>query len=181
MTLVTIEEMNTRFEQLLQSEGFETSVIQLSDTEYPGRVAENPYFAVAFQPFATWSSLVDSATTVEMDLSNRVEQPTTKTWDTYLLLACQESIAGAEELDQLVKIQYDIKRMRKLVMPGVGERLLKVDQLIRPFVALTAIQRKSALRDPLAALAAKLTNKPAEREFIERAITLFREGRPIDE
>lgn len=181
MTMVTIEEMNSRFEQLLKSEGFETSAIKLADTEYAGRLAENEYFAVVFQPYSTWAALVGSASTVELDLSNRIEAPSTKSWDTYLLLACQESIAGSEELDQLVRIQYDIDRMRKLVMPGVGDAILKVDELVRPFLSLKTIQRQSLMRDPLGALEAKLSAKPVDRDFLSRAIALFKEGRPIDD
>lgn len=181
MTMVTIEEMNSRFEQLLKNEGFETSAIKLEDTEYSGRLAENPYFAVVFQPYSTWVSLVGSAGAAELDLSNRIEAPSTKSWDTYLLLACQEAIAGSDELDQLVRLQYDIKRMRKLVMPGVGAALLKVDELVRPFLSLKTIQRRSTMRDPLAALAARLSTRPIDHDFLSRAIALFKEGRSIDD
>lgn len=181
MTMVTIEEMNSRFEQLLKDEGFQTSTIKLADTEYSGRLAENAYFGVVFQPYSTWISLVGSASTAELDLSNRIDVPSTKAWDTYLLLACQESITASDELDQLVRIQYDIKRMRKLVMPGVGEALLKVDELVRPFLSLKAIQRQSTMRDPLAALAARITTRSIDQDFLSRAIALFKEGRSIDD
>ena len=181
MTMVTIEEMNSRFQSLLETEGFQTSTIRLAGTEYPGRIAENEYFAVVFQPYSTWISLVDSRHSVELELSNRIDMPSSKTWDAYLLLACQESIAGPNELDQLVRIQYDIKRMRKLVMPGVGDAILKVDELVRPFLSLKTIQRQAIRRDPLGALAASLSTRSIDHDYLSRAIALFKEGRSIDD
>lgn len=181
MTMVTIEEMSSRFEQLLDGEGFQTSSIKLADAEYAGRLAENPYFAVAFQPFSTWESLVDSAGAVELDLSTRIQTPSSKTWDTYLLLACQQAIAGPDELDQLVRIQYDIQRMRKLVMPGVGDALLRIDELVRPFLSLKTIQERGITRDPLAALGSRVSDRLVDPDVLLQAIALFKEGRPLDD
>src|SRR5579859_1183603 len=176
-----IEAMNDRFDALLSPEGYELRPWKVPTTGREGRLAENPYFALAFAPYETWTELSDGVQQSEFEVGSQLRKGSSKSWDVYLLLACQEPLYLPEQFDRLVSIQYDTRRMRKLVSWGVGQSIRKVDQLVRPFRALQRIEVVAKTRDPLAALEAKLAEKAADEDgVLSRAIALFRQGVSLD-
>ncbi|MHB1415590.1 MAG: hypothetical protein ACYC1C_10080 [Chloroflexota bacterium] len=178
--IVSLADMNARFEGRLEEAGYQVRHWQLECVEQPGCVAENPYFAVVFQPFEAWGELQSALNSAEFEITNRMRRGSSKVWDTYLLAACREDLSTRQQFDELVRIQYDTRRIRKMVMPGVGEALCRMDDLLRPFLALRDVQTAAQRRDPLAALTEKLVLKGHDRRLIERAVVLFREGRGLD-
>lgn len=178
--LVTLTDMNTRFEDLLKPQGYEVHPWGLETNTQEGRVAENEYFAVAFQPFDAWDTLVAAAGPAELELAASMKRGSSKVWDTYLLLACRESLYSRDQYDRLVQIQYDTRRMRKLVVTGVGDELSALETIVRPFMALQKLKESTQARDPLATLTQKLMAQGYRREMLDRAVSLFRDGRSLD-
>ncbi len=178
--LVTLTDMNTRFEDLLKPQGYVVHPWDLDATAQEGRVAENEYFAVAFQPFDAWDTLVAAAEPAELELAASMKHGSSKVWDAYLLLACRETLHSREQFDRLVHIQYDTRRMRKLVVTGVGDELSALETIVRPFMALEKLKEVAQTRDPLATLTQKLVTQGYRRDLLDRAVSLFKDGRSLD-
>lgn len=174
-----LAEMNTRFERRMADAGYAVKRWKLSATEHEGRVAENMYFAVAFQPFLNCDQMLDQAREAELELTTRMKRESSKVWDTYLLLASQESVSDSGQADQIVGLQYDTRHMRKLVAWNCGYRPDAMDDLVRPFLELARIQVRASTRDPLAALGDRLIARSVNPELVRRALSMYREGLPL--
>jgi hypothetical protein len=176
---LSLADLNAKFDERLRIAGYSIGRWKLNAADFEGCVAENAYFALAFQPFETWDQLRLAAKPAELEVGSRMRGGSTKVWDTYLLLACQETLRTPQQLDQCVAIEYDTKRMRKLVAWG-ATNLSVVDELVRPFLALERIQEIAQTRDPLKALGDKLIALGDDPQLVGRALTLFKETRSLD-
>ena len=181
---VTDEAFRSHTAQLLTEAGFDTRELRLIEDRQPVVVAENPYYLVAFQVFALWNQLLESAASIEVALWGLLENvPTTnKTWDAYMVLVCRSELRGAAEFNELADLVYDTRRTRKIVRVDVGDELTRVDDLIRPFTALSKAQVSAKGRDPLNLLARRLEESGADAALIRRMTSTFREtGHIIDD
>jgi hypothetical protein len=175
MADATVTVINSHFEKLVSEAGYRVQAWTLGEAFHEGRVAENDYFALAFQPFDTWESLRTNAKRAELELASKMMRGSAKNWDAYLLMACREPLYLSEQYEQLARIEYDTQRMRKLVAWDVGQHLGRIDELVRPFVLLEQIQITARERDPLSVLADKLKRRGENSEVVDRAVVLFRE------
>ena len=181
---VTDDAFRSHTAQLLAEAGFESRELRLVEDRQPVVVAENSYYLVAFQVFELWSQLMESAASIETALWGMLEATpqTNKTWDAYLVLVCRAELTDSTEFNQLVGLVYDTKRTRKIVGVDVGDELTGIDDLIKPFTALSQAQVSAKGRDPLTLLAQKLEQSGEDATLVRRIVTTFREtGHIIDE
>jgi hypothetical protein len=175
--IASIAEINSKGQDILEGAGYDVRALHLNCASQAGLVAENQYFALAFQPFSMWSELVENAGVAELELcAGMSSASSSKVWDMYLLLACQEKLSTQDQYDQLVQLQYNTRRMRKMVMPGIGETLDRVELLFKPFLSITRLEVIAANRDPIRALADNLIAKGNPPDLVQRCVVLFEEG-----
>jgi hypothetical protein len=178
--MVSLADTNIQFETLLRDAGYEVRPNRLDTTQHEGRIAENEYFAVAYQPFETWTDLNSAVEPAELELAARMQHGTSKIWDAYLLLGCLAQLTDRLQYDQLVRIQYNTKRMRKLVMPGLGDELTALNDLIRPFVSLRHVNISAQSRDPLLSISRRLVERGHDQNELDRLMASFRSGKSLD-
>jgi hypothetical protein len=174
-----LAELNTRFERRMSDAGYVVRPWKLQAADHEGRVAENPYFAVAFQPFETCDQMLDKAGAAELELTNRMTRESSKKWDTYLLLASQDPVTDSDQADRIVGLEYDTRHMRKLVAWDCGQRPAAMEDLVRPFLELARIEVRASTRDPLAALGDRLVARSVNPDLVQRALSMYREGLPL--
>jgi len=172
---VTDEQFRTHTSQLLSRAGLEAREHQLVPDIPPVVVAENAYYLVAFQIFGSWRQLLASTPAIEMAIWGLLEASpgTNKIWDAYMILACRDELSLPTEYDQLARLVYDTRRVRKIVRFNVGDQLTQIDEAMRPFKALEQAKVTARDRDPLTILARRLEASGIEGPLIQRLVTTF--------
>ena len=176
---ISLFDLNARVEDRTSRSGFQVTPLKLAMVEHEGRLAENSYFAIAFQPFVTREQLVNTVEPAQLELTAHMKRGSNKVWDTYFILACQADLTTDAEKDQLVKIQYDTRNMRKLVAPAATD-LMVIDRVLSPFRALEEIAEIAQNRDPLGSLSRKLVALGHNEADIRRAVALFRDAGSLE-
>src|ERR1035437_7564813 len=180
METIDLAGMNACFEALIVDAGYRVKPWRLDAADFEGRVAENDYFALVFQPFDTWAQLEGQVAPLEIEIASQMRHGTTKNWDAYLLMACQEFLTESHQFDEATRIQHDTRRLRKLVSWGAGESLARIDDLVRPFRALEQVHLDAKSRDPLQMMRDLLVERGEDPTYVARALALFREQGNLD-
>ena len=85
------------------------------------------------------------------------------------------------EQNELTDLTFNTRRTRKIVRVNVGDELTKVDDIVRPFMALSHAIVAAKDRDPLTILEQRLVEDGADENTVRRVFTSFREnGSVID-
>lgn len=177
-TIPTEADFKKYFSTILGEAGYCTMDWELVKGMTPVVLAENPYYLIAFQVFDLWPDLIRAAGQIELALSEIIskQRGTAKVWDAYLVLVCRTDLNKVEEFNEFSNLAYNTERTRKIVRTGLGDSLISLQEVAKPFVSLTKVRSTAKGRDPLRILAKKMTDsEDIDPILIDKLITVFRE------
>lgn len=168
-------------ETVLIGAGFLTRREYISEATTPWLLAENKFFIIAIvvAPTLTDAERIESFAAAE--LLKRVSERDVggKRWDAYLVILCEELVSDPEATRRLVKLQYEMRGVRRLVATGVTDSG-PVRESLRPFLPLPP-PMPGGVADAFSALIDQLTLNGIDQTKAELYVTAYAERGDLDE
>lgn len=149
------------------------------------RLFEDDYAIVAIVVYETWKDLSSNwadaqALLVEL-ISRYITSYDPKSWEGYLVLLTP-SLVGKQDRSEIIRIRYDISRVRKLIATGDDIKTLEdVKQALLPLLPLQVETVEQVGESVLAILPNLLSKRGLPEQAIRVVVDAFLEQRPIVE
>jgi hypothetical protein len=168
-------------EAVLISAGFLTLHEYVSEVTTPWLLAENEFFVIAIvvAPTLTDAERIESFAAAELLQRVSARDVGGKRWDAYLVVLCEEPVNDPEATRRLVKLQYEMRGVRRLVATGVTDSG-PVREALRPFLPLPP-PMPGGVADAFSALVDQLTLNGIDQAKAELYVAAYAESGSLDE
>lgn len=184
---VTATELLAYASETLEEHGYRRATLDLDHNwrTVSARFFEDDYAIVAIVVYETWKDLSSNwsdaqALLVEV-MSRYITSYDAKSWEGYLVLLTPSPV-GKHDRSEIIRIRYDISRVRKLIATGDDIQTLEdIKQLLLPLLPLQVETVEPVGESVLAILPNLLSKRGLPEQAIRVVVDAFLEQRPIVE
>jgi len=184
---VTATELLAYASKTLEEHGYRRANLDLNHNwqTVNARLFEDDYSIVAIVVYETWKDLSSNwadaqALLVEL-ISRYITSYDAKSWEGYLVLLTPSPV-GKQDRSEIIRIRYDISRVRKLIATGDDIKTLEdVKQVLLPLLPLQVETVEQVGESVLAILPNLLSKRGLPEQAIRVVVDAFLEQRPIVE